>query len=346
MAAFKEVSRNLDFPSMEHRILKFWQDTDAFEKLVAKNSGNPRWSFIDGPITANNPMGVHHAWGRTYKDVYQRFKAMQGYVQRYQNGFDCQGLWLEVEVERDLGFDSKHEIEEFGLDNFSRECRKRVEHFSSVQTKQSIRLGQWMDWDNSYYTMDDTNIEHIWYFLKRCHEKGWLYKGWRSMPWCIRCGTSLSQHELVGTDTYREVTHPSITLRLPVKGRANEYILVWTTTPWTLAANTALAVHPDLTYVAAEADGNTYYLSKGTLESVGRGKLTAVRELKGAELVGLEYTGPWHDLPAQQGFLDQGGRVGERGRGRRHGHRPHRAGVWRGRLRTLAGVWTPRHRAD
>ena len=177
MAGFKEVNRDLDFPSMEHRILQFWQDTDAFEKLVAKNSGNPRWSFIDGPITANNPMGVHHAWGRTYKDVYQRFKAMQGYVQRYQNGFDCQGLWLEVEVERDLGFDSKHEIEEFGLDNFSRECRKRVEHFSSVQTKQSIRLGQWMDWDNSYYTMDDTNIEHIWYFLKRCHEKGWLYKG-------------------------------------------------------------------------------------------------------------------------------------------------------------------------
>ena len=303
MAGFKEVNRDLDFPSMEHRILQFWQDTDAFEKLVAKNSGNPRWSFIDGPITANNPMGVHHAWGRTYKDVYQRFKAMQGYVQRYQNGFDCQGLWLEVEVERDLGFDSKHEIEEFGLDNFSRECRKRVEHFSSVQTKQSIRLGQWMDWDNSYYTMDDTNIEHIWYFLKRCHEKGWLYKGWRSMPWCIRCGTSLSQHELVGTDTYREVTHPSITLRLPIKGRANEYILVWTTTPWTLAANTALAVHPDLTYVAAEADGNTYYLSRGTLESVGRGKLTAVRELKGAELVGLEYTGPWHDLPVQQDFL-------------------------------------------
>ena len=143
-----------------------------FEKLVAKNSGNPRWSFIDGPITANNPMGVHHAWGRTYKDVYQRFKAMQGYVQRYQNGFDCQGLWLEVEVERDLGFDSKHEIEEFGLDNFSRECRKRVEHFSSVQTKQSIRLGQWMDWDNSYYTMDDTNIEHIWYFPEALSREG------------------------------------------------------------------------------------------------------------------------------------------------------------------------------
>ena len=302
MAGFKEVSRDLDFPSMEHRILKFWEDTDAFNKLVAKNEDNPRWSFIDGPITANNPMGVHHAWGRTYKDVFQRFKAMQGYAQRYQNGFDCQGLWLEVEVERDLGFDSKHEIEEFGLDNFSRECRKRVEHFSTVQTNQSIRLGQWMDWDNSYYTMDDTNIEHIWYFLKRCHEKGWLYKGWRSMPWCIRCGTSLSQHELVGTDTYREVTHPSITLRLPVKGRDNEYFMVWTTTPWTLAANTALAVHPDLIYVAAEADGNTYYLSKGTLESVGRGKLNVVREFKGAELVGMEFVGPWHELPAQQGF--------------------------------------------
>ncbi len=302
MAGFKEVSSNLDFPSMEHRILQFWEDTDAFNKLVEKNRGNPRWSFIDGPITANNPMGVHHAWGRTYKDVYQRFKAMQGFAQRYQNGFDCQGLWLEVEVERELGFDSKHEIEEFGLDNFSRACRQRVEHFSTVQTNQSIRLGQWMDWDNSYYTMDDTNIEHIWHFLQRCHEKGWLYKGWRSMPWCIRCGTSLSQHELVGTDTYREVTHPGITLRLPVEGRDNEYFLVWTTTPWTLAANTALAVHPDLTYVAAKANGDTYYLSKGTLESVGRGTLEAVREFPGAELVDLAYVGPWHELPAQQGF--------------------------------------------
>jgi len=285
---------------MEERILAFWEETRAFQKLVAKNRGRPRWSFIDGPITANNPMGVHHAWGRTYKDIFQRFKAMQGYDQRYQNGFDCQGLWVEVEVEKDLGLNSKREIEAFGLEQFARECKARVERFSGVQTAQSIRLGQWMDWDNSYYTMSDANIEHIWYFLKRCHEYGWLYKGWRAMPWGIRCGTSLSQHELVGTDAYREITHESITLRLPIKGRPNEYFLVWTTTPWTLAANTALAVHPDLTYVAVQTNGNIYYLSKGTLPQVVRGPHAVLRELKGSELVGLEYTGPWAELPAQQ----------------------------------------------
>src|SRR5215212_9622271 len=184
---------------------------------------------MDGPITANNPMGVHHCWGRTLKDVFQRYKAMQGFDQRYQNGFDCQGLWVEVEVEKDLGFNSKREIEAFGLDNFSRACRARVDKYAAVQAEQSQRLGQWMDWDNSYFTMSDTNIEYIWRFLKVCHERGWLYKGHRSMPWCTRCGTSLSQHELI--DSYRDVTHLSVTVKLPLSGRPNQNLLIWTTTP-------------------------------------------------------------------------------------------------------------------
>jgi len=194
---FKKISEELNFQDIDKRILAFWKKNDTFKKLVTKNKDKKTFSFFDGPITANNPMGVHHAWGRTYKDIYQRYKAMKGYDQRYQNGFDCQGLWVEVEVEKELGLNSKREIEEYGLDKFSEQCRERVVKFSKVQTEQSIKLGQWMDWGNSYYTMTDTNIEYIWYFLKNCYEKGRLYKGHRAMPWCIRCGTSLSQHEML-----------------------------------------------------------------------------------------------------------------------------------------------------
>src|SRR5687768_13474922 len=156
---FKPVEGRPDFPKMERDILQFWQETDAFRKLVEKNRGNEPWSFIDGPITASNKMGVHHGWGRTYKDIYQRYHAMLGYDQRYQNGYDCQGLWIEVEVEKDLGFNSKREIERYGLDKFARACRARVEKYAAEIDRASQRLGQWMDWENSYYTMSDTNIE-------------------------------------------------------------------------------------------------------------------------------------------------------------------------------------------
>ncbi len=148
-----------------------------FDKLREQNRGAERYSFLDGPITANNPMGVHHAWGRTLKDVFQRYKALRGFDQRYQNGFDCQGLWVEVEVEKALGLNSKRDIEEYGLAEFAERCKERVAEYSEVITDQDRRLGRWMDWDNDYYTFSDTNIEYIWRFLKAVHERGWLYKG-------------------------------------------------------------------------------------------------------------------------------------------------------------------------
>ncbi|MHB1458591.1 MAG: isoleucine--tRNA ligase [Armatimonadota bacterium] len=294
---FKEVKSGLNFPEMENRILDFWEENDSFNKLREKNKGHKSWSFFDGPITANNPMGVHHAWGRTYKDIYQRFKAMQGYEQRYQNGFDCQGLWVEVEVEKELGLNSKREIMEYGLDKFATACRARVEKYSSIQSEQSKRLGQWMDWDNSYYTMTDTNIEHIWLFLKKCFENGWLYKGQRAMPWCARCGTSLSQHELI--DSYRDLKHTSVYLKLPIIELPGEHILVWTTTPWTLTANVALAVHPDLDYARVRQGDDILYLSAGTVEKLKPG-YEILNTVKGNDLVGLHYRGPFYDLPAQE----------------------------------------------
>src|SRR3989344_655175 len=285
---------------IEEEILSFWKNKKIFDKLRSKNKNKKPWSFIDGPITANNPMGVHHAWGRTYKDVYQRFKAMQGYDQRFQNGFDCQGLWLEGETERDLCFNSKKDVGRFGLAQFSKACRQRVEKFSHVQTQQSIRLGQWMDWDHSYYTMSDTNIEYIWHFLKVCHEKGWLYKGTRVLPWCTRCGTSSSQHEM-SDEGYAELTHPSVYVKAKIKGRENEYLLIWTTTEWTLSSNVAVAVNPLLNYSKVRKDNEIFYLAESLLNKLGE-DYTVLDTLTGKRLIGLEYESFYPTIESQQGI--------------------------------------------
>ena len=231
--AYEPLPAVPDHAALEREILDWWDREGIFDKLREQNSGGERFGFLDGPITANNPMGVHHAWGRTLKDVFQRYKAFRGFDQRYQNGFDCQGLWVEVEVEKALGLNSKRDIEEYGLAEFAARCRERVAEFAEVITEQDRRLGRWMDWDNDYFTFSDTNIEYIWRFLKAVHERGWLYKGHRSTQWCPRCGTSLSQHEQAGEENYAELEHPSLYVRFPLKGREGESLVVWTTTPWT-----------------------------------------------------------------------------------------------------------------
>ncbi len=283
--------------AVENNVLQFWEKNKIFDKLVKKNKGKKPFSFIDGPITANNPMGVHHAWGRTYKDLYQRFKAMQGFDQRFQNGFDCQGLHVEVETERELGFKNKKDIEKYGLEKFSEASKKRVIKYAKIQTKQSIRLGQWNNWSNSYYTMDDNNIEHIWYFLAKCYKNGWLYQGTKVLPWCWRCGTSLAHHELV--DAYKDLSHLSVFMKAKIKGRKNEYLLVWSTTPWTFSSNVALAVNPNLDYVQIKKGENIYYLSEGTLNIVG-GDYVVLDHIKGKELVGIEYECWYPDFKVQR----------------------------------------------
>ena len=180
---FKKVNSKVDFIALEHEMLKKWDEEDTFNTLRKKNEGNKVWSFLDGPITANNPMGVHHAWGRTLKDVFQRYHAMQGFDLRYQNGFDCQGLWVEVEVEKELGFKSKRDIIDFGIEKFVNLCKERVEKYSKIQTEQSKRLGYWMDWDNSYFTMSDENNYTIWSFLKKLFDQGKIYRGTDVVPW-------------------------------------------------------------------------------------------------------------------------------------------------------------------
>src|SRR6476659_8928343 len=276
-----------DHAALEHDILALWEDEGTFLKLRERNRGGPTFSFMDGPITANGPAAVHHL-GRVLKDLFQRYKALRGYDQRYQNGFDCQGLWVEVEVEKELGLNSKREIEEYGLAEFAQRCKERVARFSEMQTEQSKRLGMWMDWDNDYYTFSDTNIEYIWSFLAEVNSRGWLYKGHRSTQWCPRCGTSLSQHEQAGDDKYAELTHPSLFVRCPLLDREGESLVIWTTTPWTLTANVAAAVRPDAEYVRTP-HGEWWAKERAD----GR---EAVEAKRGDELVGWRYRGPFDDV--------------------------------------------------
>src|SRR5437868_4208353 len=296
-ARFRPVGAKLVLAEVDLRVLDLWEREDTFDMLRKKNAGGPRFSFFDGPITANvEGMGVHSAWARTYKDIYQRYKAMRGFHQRYQNGFDCQGLWVEVQVERELNLNSKRDIETYGIGKFSDACRARVDRSAAAITKGSIRMGQWMDWANSYFTYSDLNISHIWHVLKVCQERGWLYKGHRSMPWCARCGTALSQHEMI--DSYREMTHLSVYVRFPIEGRKNESFLVWTTTPWTLPANVALAVNPDLDYVRARVGDEILIVSKETFDQQKWDNASVVETVKGKSFLGLRYSGPFDALPA------------------------------------------------
>jgi len=341
---FEPVDPRPDLVAQEHELLRLWAERRTFARLRAQNEGNRRWSFLDGPITANNPMGVHHAWGRTYKDLYQRFHAMLGEDQRFQNGFDCQGLWVEVNVERELNFTSKRDIEAFGIARFVNLCKQRVLTYAARQTEQSIRLGYWMDWNDpdelrrlrdllaedpsqqvtvegphgpvtdsvemivgrlgmpelggSYFTFSNENNDLIWGFLAECHRRGWIRKGHDSMPWCPRCGTGLSQMEM--NEGYQDREDPGLTVRLPLlePGHDGEALLVWTTTPWTLAANVAAAVGPELTYAKVRQGDEAFWLGKGTLKQALVGPFEVLEERPGRDLVGWRYRGPFDELPA------------------------------------------------
>ena len=321
----KRVESKVDFIKIEHKILDFWSSNSIFDKRRKLNKNNDHWSFIDGPITANNPMGVHHAWGRTLKDLYNRYKSMNGFDLRYQQGFDCQGLWVEVEVEKELGFKSKKDIEDFGIEKFVKMCKDRVKKYSAIQTEQSKRLGYWMDWDNSYFTMSDENNYTIWSFLKKLFEEGNIYRGSDVVPWSGRSGTSYSQMEII--EGRKLVSHKSVFVRFPLREKDNEFLLVWTTTPWTLTSNVIAGINGNLEYIKLKtADGSIYYLAEENLDFVRldkqykdkkqwidglpklktisqifkeRGGYEIIGKVLGKDMVGWEYSAPFDDLEAQ-----------------------------------------------
>lgn len=315
MLKFRLISSQVDFPALEKEILEYWQKNGIFEKYLKRNEASEKkFSFLDGPITANNPMGVHHAWGRTYKDLWQRFYNMRGFRQRFQNGFDEQGLWVEVEVEKELGLKTKKDIENLvpgdkfaSLEKFVSLCKERVKKYGGIMTEQSRRLGYFMDWGHSYHTSSEQNNYTIWHFLKTVYEKGWLYKGRDSVPWCPRCGTAISQHEIL-TEEYKEIEHKALFVKYPVVGEEFN-LLIWTTTPWTLPGNVAVAVNPELGYEIWEWKGERFLIegeeSWARLENILRERYGNLqdfkgwdkrRHLKGSELLTLTYKGPFDNL--------------------------------------------------
>ena len=287
--SFKEVSGRYNGPALEDEVLAFWREHKVFEQTLKQSAGGPLYTWNEGPPTANGKPGIHHVLARSFKDLYPRYKTMNGYHVPRKAGWDTHGLPVEHEVEKELGIFDKKEIEEkVGIEEFNRRCRESVMRYIGDWEKMTERMGFWVNLDEAYYTLDNSYIESEWYLLKTIWDKGLIYRGYKVVPYDPRIGATLSSHELALG--YREVDDPSIYVRFKVAGEDNTSFLVWTTTPWTLPANLLLAAHPDVDYVYVEADGETLILADALRGEVQRDlEHKVVRELKGAELVGMRY---------------------------------------------------------
>ncbi len=298
MPGFNPVDPKQSFPALEERVLERWRDGDVFARSLANRDGGEVWSFYEGPPTANGRPGSHHVLARAFKDIYPRYRTMCGYRVPRKAGWDCHGLPVELEVEKQLGISSKQEIEELGIAEFNRRCRESVFEYVEEWNRLTERIGFWIDLDDPYVTLDDDYIESVWWSLRKLWDEQRLYEGHKVVPYCPRCGTALSSHEVA--QGYKDVEDPSIYVRFPLLGEdgaeAGESLLVWTTTPWTLPGNVAVAVAPDVTYVRALVAGETLILAEPLVEKVlGEGVPVSDR-FPGSDLVGRRYRGPVFEL--------------------------------------------------
>ncbi len=298
MPGFSPVDPKQSFPELEERVLGRWRDGDVFARSLANREGAEVWSFYEGPPTANGRPGSHHVLARVFKDVYPRYKTMCGYRVPRKAGWDCHGLPVELEVEKQLGIASKQEIEEFGIAEFNQRCRESVFEYVEEWNRLTERIGFWVDLDDPYVTLEDDYIESVWWSLKQHWEKGRLYEGHKVVPYCPRDGTPLSSHEVA--QGYRDVEDPSIYVRFPLLDGAGaesgESLLVWTTTPWTLPGNVAVAVAPKVTYVRANVDGEALILAEPLVEKVLGAGVDVAARFSGADLIGRRYAGPVYEL--------------------------------------------------
>jgi isoleucyl-tRNA synthetase len=290
MPGFEPVDPKQSFPALEERVLVRWRAEDVFARSLAAREGAPVWSFYEGPPTANGRPGSHHVLARVFKDVYPRYKTMCGFRVPRKAGWDCHGLPVELEVEKQLGISSKQEIEELGIAEFNRRCRESVFEYVEDWNRLTERIGFWIDLDDPYITLEDDYIESVWWSLRRLWDDGRLYEGHKVVPYCPRCGTALSSHEVALG--YEDVKDPSIYVRFPLLGAERESLLVWTTTPWTLPGNVAVAVAPGVTYVRARLGDETLVLAEALVEKVLGEEAEIVERLQGSELVGSHYEGP------------------------------------------------------
>ncbi|MER0241857.1 class I tRNA ligase family protein, partial [Streptomyces sp. HSW2009] len=298
---YRQVPAQVDLPALEHAVLDFWRENKVFARSLEQSEGRPEWVFYEGPPTANGMPGAHHIEARVFKDVFPRFRTMRGYHVARKAGWDCHGLPVELAVEKELGFNGKQDIEAYGIAEFNAKCRESVTRHTDAFAELTTRMGFWTDLDGAYRTMDPEYIDSVWWSLKEIFDKGLLVQDHRVAPWCPRCGTGLSDHELA--QGYETVVDPSVFVKLPLTSgplAGDASLLVWTTTPWTLLANTAAAVHPDVTYVVA-TDGTERLVVAEALvtKALGEGWEVTGASFTGKDMERWTYQRPFDSVPLE-----------------------------------------------
>jgi isoleucyl-tRNA synthetase len=291
VARFRPVDPAQSFPALEERVLERWRERDVFHESIRRREGAPPFIFYEGPPTANGRPGAHHVLARVFKDVFPRYQTMRGRFVPRKAGWDCHGLPVELEVEKELGFHNKHDIERFGIAEFNARCRESVLRYIDEWNELTARIGFWIDTDDSYYTLANEYIESVWWSLKQVWEKGLLAEGNRVVPYCTRCGTALSSHELASG--YKDVVDPSVFVTFPLVDEPAVSLLAWTTMPWTLVPHAAIAVDPEVTYVRARRDTDTLILAEPLVERVLGEGAEIVERMPGSALLGLRYEPPF-----------------------------------------------------
>ena len=287
--AYKKVDTSLNFVDREKEVLDFWKENNVFEQSIENRKDSESFTFFDGPPTANGKPHVGHVLTRAIKDLIPRYKTMKGYKVLRKAGWDTHGLPVELEIEKKLGLDGKEQIEEYGIEPFIKKCKESVWEYKDLWEQFSDKVGYWIDTEDPYITYDNNFIESEWWSLKKIFDKGLLYKGHKIVPYCSRCGTPLSSHEVA--QGYKDVKEESVYVRFKVKGTENDYILAWTTTPWTLPSNVALCMHPEYEYVKVKnnKDGLVYYMAQALVASVLGEDVEVLASYKGKDLEYKEY---------------------------------------------------------
>src|SRR5689334_4946035 len=284
---FQPVDTALDLVALEREILTRWSDENVFAESLRRREGAPEWVFYEGPPTANGRPGIHHVWARLFKDIYPRFQTMRGRYVARKGGWDCHGLPVEVQVEKELGFSAKFEIEDYGIDRFNAACRASVQRYVEDWQSLTSRIGYWIDTAGAYWTLSNEYVESVWWLFAQLWDGGHIYEGFKVVPYCGRCGTALSSHELAQPGAYRDVTEPSVYVRFPLVDRDVD-LVVWTTTPWTLPSNTGAAIGPHVEYVRVQSPdgGRDLVLGRDRVNAVLGDKVNVLGAVDVNELVG------------------------------------------------------------
>ena len=297
MAAWRDVPPAAEWGAMEERVLRMWRERDIFARSTEQRSGAEPFVFYEGPPTANGRPGSHHVLARVFKDIYPRFQTMRGRFVDRRGGWDCHGLPVELEVEKRLGISGKPEIEAYGIERFNALCRESVLTYLDEWERLTERIGFWVDSERAYRTMDTDYIESVWWSLAQLFDRGLVYRSDKVVPYCPRCGTALSSHEVA--QGYRDIEDPSVFVRFPLTDAPGQSLLVWTTTPWTLPANVAVAVNPDVDYALVERDGETLIVAVPLVERVFGEGAAPSHVIRATDLVGRSYAPPFDLIDAE-----------------------------------------------